>query len=298
MSRTDKRQRTQYVVAEWSPLVADVRLPNKQQGLLCRSAVIVGDVLKWAPAATRYGTRLQIGSETPVTGWWLPARFVIDSKFARYVVDVDLVAHATARTLHKRTKRIKDVPPVSELGAPAKFSRLHVYDADGETVLSATHMTRRYEVQVTRLLVLPPSTQGGQRSGERAIVKSVPVSVGDLLNVALNAARLGGVVYPPLLARTHREVGRLKAGVHNTVSRFRQGATKRRVHDDELLRQVRDVHEHAPHGGKVRAVQDHFDLGRSNAAKIITQSQLRLKWGAAHARRSKTHNKRKKQGRS
>lgn len=287
MTAARKRQRAEYVVRNWSPLLTEVHKAGHVRQ--CRTAVVAGSVLQWGPAANRFGTEQQVIEQTQVHGWWLPARFEIHSKQAAFIVDVDLVAHTTPTEHERQLRRYRKARNVRDLAAPATWSRLLVYDADGSTVLAGGLLTARYNTHVTRVTVVPLPQQPGRR-GQQAVVGSVPIVVNDLLRAALDVAVIHGTLRP---GRKVREIGQLTATVHKAAS-GRAVRGMRTVRSDEYLAQVRDVHQAAPQGAKTQAVQAHFGLQLSNARKAIAQSQTRLGWGLAHERSKGSPKKRTK----
>lgn len=295
MTRTRKRQRTDYVVRAWSPFVDEVSThrPSGREVVKCRTAVIVGDVMRWAPANNRFGGRMQVVEQQHVHGWWLPAQFVIDNKRARFIVDVDLVAHSNTATLEADMRRVRSARSARELARPATWTKLIIADADGSTVLLGSHQTARYAVHVTRVQVVPLPQQAGRR-GQRAIVGQVPIVVNDLLEAAMAVSQVHGNLKPPPLARSRHEIGRLTATVHDAPKPTRGLRGTRTVRTHEYLAQVRAIHEAAPQGAKTQAVMQQLGLKQANAKQVIAKSQQQLKWGWAFERSKQSRKKPKK----
>lgn len=290
MTQRRKRQRTKYHVREWQrPVQNFVPSAPNHQVQQCYVAVVRGDVIRHQ---VRGRTLLQlVEQQTPVQGWWLPAAFVIDTPRAQFVVDVDLVRHATPRELQREHQRTRDAIAAGHVARDAHavavvWSVLWIAakpDADGyHRVLAAKHVTDRYAQHVTQVVVRPPQQRPGAR-GQRAVAgKTLPLVPSDLLNVALDAAAFHAVLYP---ATRRGDVARFY-----TSKPAPRGSSKgrrlrvRTVKTDEVLQLVRNVYNDAAPGRRVQAVQDHFGWSKSNAQKWIRKSQLQLHWGKAHER--------------
>jgi hypothetical protein len=257
--------------------------------VLCRSAVVSGDVLHWVNTPAAGGSRLAVAQQTAVHGHWLPARVVIEGSGTKFVVDVDLVAHTTAAALERehgalRTRLASGRPPVRRNVA---WSRLWVHNGNGCDVLRATHYTARYDLRVTSVQVLPLSQRPGRR-GQRALVNSVQVNVNELLRVALTQVQLHGNVRPADIRKgTAGEIhARMLEPGEVPQQPTRQARAPRVERTDELLLRVRDIHQAAPHGSKVQTVMQQLSLGKRQADTVIQVSQVRYNWGLASRRKS------------
>jgi hypothetical protein len=293
VKRARKRQRTQYVVLEWQPLLTETYVRGKP-AVHCRTAVVSATGLHLA--ASGQPARIRLAQQARVHGWWLPAQFVIGSKHARFVVDVDLVRHMSAPAearAWQRWQAARNLADLADLAEPATWVRLAVHNGNGCDVLNATLATDAYQFQVTQVTVLPPLVDARART---SVPRTVQVVVNDLLSVALEQAQLHGVVKPADLRSVN--VARITAKVHAAGTTPKQRARPRVVrtsHNDVLvLQQVRRVHEATPQGDKVRAVMQHFGWGQRKAEAMVRASQLQLRWGKAYersksSRQHKTH---------
>ena len=293
MKRARKRQRTQYVVLDWQPLLTETYVRGKP-AVHCRTAVVSATGLHLA--ASRQPARIRLAQQATVHGWWLPARFVIGSEHARFVVDVDLVRHMSAAAEARAWQRWQAAGNLRDVAEPATWVRLAVHNGNGCDVLNATLATDAYQFQVTQVTVLPPLVGARART---SVPRTVQVVVNDLLTVALDQAQLHGVVKPADLRGAN--VARITAKVHAAGTTPKQRAKPRVVrtaHNDVLvLQQVRRVHDAAPHRDKVRAVMQHFGWGQRKAHDMVRASQLQLRWGKAYERsRSSRQHKTHKRG--
>lgn len=291
MTRQRKRRREQYELIDWQPGLQEVR-PARATPVECRTAIIAGDVVQWVKAPGLQGMRLAAVADTQqVHGHWLPARCVFEGSRFRFVIDVDLVPHATPAQYERNLQRVRQAAAAGNLRSlaqPATWSRLYVANGT-DRVVFAEHLTQRYTLQVTQVTVLPLQSRPGRR-GQRAIDASVQVVPADLLRAALDATQLHGVLQP---ARQRRnDVGVLTARQLPIPSgRVR---AERTLHTDELLARVRDVHQAAPHGGKLQAVMHHFGFAQRKAQQLVSESQDALQWGLRHERSMQSRKRHKK----
>lgn len=298
MTRARKRQRENYQVVDWQPLLQETELwvNGKRTKLVCRVAVVQGDVLQWVKAQNRFGVRLVVTSQPRVHGYWLPARVVLHSSRARYVVHVDLVAHTTPKRHAQEiahTRQVLASGNARALARPATWSRLYVDDAtpwSDSRVVHATHLTDRYRLLVTRVTVEPLPNVPGRR-GQHALDRALPVVPGDLLRHALHVAQFFGTTRP---ARKTTDVGLLSARRDPVPPQRRQRAQDTQP-TPERHRVVRDLCLAAPYGERTQVVVKHFGCHERTAAKYVRQSQVALRWGLAHER-SKGSRKSTKKG--
>ena len=290
MTQQRKRRRERYVLVDWQPGLQDVR-PARSTPVECRAAVVSGDVVQWVESPGLQGMRLAaVADKQQVHGHWLPARVVLDGSRFRFVVDVDLVPHTTPAQHERQLRRVRDAVAagdVRSLAQPATWSRLFVINGT-DRVAFAEHLTQRYTLQVTTVAVLPLPSRPGRR-GQRAIDASVLVAPKDLLRAALDATQLHGVLRP---AQRRNDVGTLTAR-QRPVPSGRQ-RTERTLHTDELLARVRDVHQAAPHGGKLQAVMQHFGFELRKAQQLVSESQDAHQWGLRHERSRQSRQRHKK----
>jgi len=297
MTRPRKRRRATYNLVAWQPLFQDTSFYDgeKRSDVLCRVAVVEGAVLQWVKAKNRYGTRLGVASQTAVHGYWLPARFTFDAAHVRFVVDVDLVAHAWPKQ-HARqieqTRQALNAGDLQSITRPATWSRLMV-DNGSDRVLHGTHLTDRYRLLVTNVTMSPLPNVPGRR-GQHALDRSLQVVPNDLLSQALKAAQFHGVLRPP---RRSTDVGVLQARRLTDPAQPRQRA-KSTQPTLERHQVVRDVYEAAPSGERTQWVMRRFDCHERTAAKYVNQSQIALGWGLAHERSKQSRNKHKKRGKT
>lgn len=314
MTKPRKRNRTKYRVVDWAPrlvsvhkssaLVVDVASDVQRQHddndqasgavVHCRGVVVNSDVLQWVNTSTARSSRLVVAEQAAVHGYWLPARVVIEGGGAQYVVDVDLVPHTNSTRLqreHQAIKAYKNTP------RRATWSRLWVHNGNGSDILLASHHTQRYDLHVTSLHVLPLSQRPG-KSGQRAVVGSVHVSVNDLLNVALAQTQLHGNVKPGDIRKRTAGVIQARMLAPGEVPEQPRGRVRaqRVAHTDELLLRVRDVHQATPRGSQLQAVMQQLSLTKRQAEPLIRKSQLRYNWGVASRRKSTKKHTTRKQG--
>lgn len=293
MTRQRKRRREQYVLVDKAPGLQEFQVGGADK-FTCRTAVVAGDAVKWVelpgtehlPPARRF--RLVAAASPPqVHGHWLPQRVVLDGSQCRFVVDVDLVLHETPTQHERRVQHLSQNPPLHTVARPATWSRLYVVDGT-ERVVHAAHLTDHYTLQVTSVTVLPLPSALGQR-GQRALDTSLLLAPKELLRAALDATQWHGVLRP---ARRRSDVGVLTVGKGSPKPSKK--SAQRTPHTRELLAQVRDVHQAAPHGGKIEAVMRHFDFSKRKAEQLIRESQDALHWGVRYERSKQSRKKLKK----
>jgi len=303
MTKPRKRRRETYNLVKWQPLPTKTTFYDgeKRSEVLCRVAVVEGAVLGYVK--TRHytvdkhgsvsGVRLTATKQPVVHGYWLPARFTLDTSHARFVVDVDLVAHTTPRRHAAEIEQLRQVVTLADLKAlarPATWSRLLV-DNDSDQVLPGSkHLTDRHRLLVTNVTVLPLPNLPGRR-GQSALVRSLQVVPGDLLRHALKAAEFYGALRP---AAGKSYVGQLIARRDPVPTQPRQRA-KSTQPTLERHQVVRDVYEAAPSRERTQWIMRRFDCAERTAAKYVKQSQIALGWGLAH-KRSKRQRKSTKKG--
>ena len=295
MTRSRKRQRETYQVVHCEPKVQDTELwaNGKRTATQCRVAVVHGDVLQWVDAQNRFRTRLAVTSQTNVHGYWLPARVVVDSSRARFVVDVDLVTHTTPKRHAQqieRTRQALQSGNAKDLARPVTWSRLYV-DNNSERVVHGTRLADTYRLLVTSVTVEPLPNVPGRR-GQHALDRALQVVPGDLLRVALHAAQFWGSLRPP---RNAADVGLLNARREPLPAQRRQRAQVA-LPTPERHQVVRDLCLAAPYGERTQVVMRRFGCHERTAAKYVKQSQIALGWGLAHER-SKGSRKSPKKGR-
>ena len=293
MTRKRKRRREHYELVNVSPGLQEVHLADGAV-VNCRAAVVAGDAVKWVelpgtehlPPARRF--RLVAAASPPqVHGHWLPQRVVLDGSKCRYVVDVDLVLHETPTQHERRVQQVRQTSDVRTLAQPATWSRLYVVDGT-DRVVHASHMTDLHTLQVTSVTVLPlPSAVG--RRGQRALDTSLLLAPKELLRAAFDATQWHGVLRP---AKRRSDVGVLTVG-KGSPKPSKQSA-QRTPHTLELLAQVRDVHQAAPHRSKIEAVMRHFGFKKRKAEQLIAESQDALHWGVRYERSKQSRKKPKK----
>jgi len=294
MTQRRKRRREQYEVIDCVPQVHELLgLPGG--AVKCHTAVVSGDVLQYVKApGRRHGVRLTTTADKQqVHGHWLPAHVVLDGSQFRFVVDVDLVAHASPAQHERdlqRSQQAVAAGDVRSLAQPATWWRLYLIDGT-DRVVNGTALTQRYALQVTQVKVLPLPQQPGRR-GQAAVDRYVPVVPKDLLRAALDAVQLHGVLRP---GKRRSDVGVLQVGNGVPTPPRR---TERTAHTRELLARVRDVHQAAPHGSKLQTVMQHFRWEMRKAQVLVRESQLALQWGKAHERSMLSRNKHKKRGKT
>lgn len=294
MSRSRKRQRVTYELVSWQPLLQPTELfaGGTRTEKVCRVAVVEGDVLQWVKANNRFGTRLAVATQSDVHGYWLPAQFVFHTSHARFVVEVDLVAHATPRQ-HARQielqRQAHQAGNMQALARPATWSRLLI-DETSNRVLHGTHLTDRYRLLVTSVKVQPLPNDPGRR-GQHALDRSLQVVPNDLLRHALKAAQFWGRLRP---AERTTDVGVLVARRQPVITQARQRAPMS-TPTVERHQVVRDLCEAAPYGERTKVVMRRFGCAERTAAKYVKQSQIALGWGLAHER-SKRQRKSTKKG--
>jgi hypothetical protein len=313
VTKPRKRNRTKYRVVDWAPrlvsvhkssaLVVDVASDDTDQAsgavVHCRGVVVNSDVLQWVNTLAARSSRLVVSEQATVHGYWLPARVVIEGSGAKFVVDVDLVPHTDSAMLKREQDllRSRQTSGVQPLRRRASWSRLWVHNGNGSDILLASHHTQRYDLHVTSLQVLPLSQRPGKR-GQRAVVGSVHVSVNDLLNVALAQTQLHGNVKPGNIRKRTAGVIQAHMLAPGEVPKQPRGRVRgqRTTPTDELLARVRDVHQAAPHGGKLQAVMHQCGFEKRQAQVMIRKSQLRYNWGVASRRKSTKKHTTRKQG--
>lgn len=294
MTQRRKRRRAQYAVVGVVPQVHDLLgLPGG--AVKCRAAVVSGDVLQYVKASgRRHGVRLTTRADKQqVHGHWLPAQVVLETSRARFVVDVDLVMHASPAQHERDMQRWQQAVAagdVRSLAQPATWWRLYLIDGTDRVVLG-TALTQRCTLRVTRVVVLPLSQRPGRR-GQTAVDQYVQVVPKDLLRAALDALQLHGVLQP---GKRRHDVGVLLVGKGVPTPPRR---TERTAHTRELLARVRDVHQAAPHGSKLQTVMQGFGYGKRKAQVLVRQSQLALQWGKAHERSKQSRNTHKEGGKT
>ena len=294
MTRSRKRQRATYELVSWKPILQPTELfaGGTRTEKVCRVAVVEGDVLQWVKAQNRFGTRLAVAAQSDVHGYWLPAQFVFHTSHVRFVVEVNLVAHATphqhARQI-ERTRQALKAGDLKSLARPATWSRLLIDDASNR-VLHGTHLTDRYRLLVTSVTVQPLPNDAGRR-GQQALDRSLQVVPNDLLRHALKAAQFWGRLRP---AERISDVGVLNARRQPVATQARQRA-RTSLPTVERHQVVRDLCQAAPYGERTQVVMRRFGCAERTAGKYVKQSQIALGWGLAHER-SKRQRKSPKKG--
>jgi len=294
MTPRRKRRREQFTVVDWAPVIEQSLAPPGKQSRGLRTVVVSGDVLQYVkvPGSKRIRQTTKADKQQ-VHGHWLPARVVLDGSQFRFVVDVDLVAHASPAQHERDVQRWQQAVAagdVRSLAQPATWTRLIMPELSTRVIWGMAQ-SQRWTLQVTQVKVLPLPQQPGRR-GQAAVDRSVPVLTADLLRAALDAVQLHGVLRR-VTASDAIGVLQVGKGVRTPPRR-----TERTAHTRELLARVRDVHQAAPHGSKLQAVMQHFGYEKRKAQVLVNKSQKAMQWGKAHERSKQSRNKHKKGGKT